>query len=431
MQISTMITKNSVTVNFESQTYTILSSDPSYSKMLEAIRAKDYESVRNLVSKAKMIVNTGQKTSDGNFEVRDGSVYIDGKEVHGELYKQIMYFMDEKLPFQPLVNFYRKLRKNPSYRVVNSLFSFLEKNKHPITESGNFIAYKRVKQPDSEGKMLDIHSGKFDNRPGNTLEMPRNEVNEDPQQTCSYGLHVANWDYAYNKFGSMSDAMLEVEVDPANVVAIPLDYNESKIRTCRYLVRSVVNEPNGSRHLVVDSTGETESSPSVSASESYTITAKQPVVNTKSNDEKVDDEDDSCEACGDPECYDGECIEEECDLCGETDCFGECQDDDDDLEDEEEEKNEDDFQHIRNSSEKDEILSNNDYLGSQPVVTPSPATNVAGIKLHNETTLRKMSTSALKNYQQRLSDSDCLNPAWLNERAKTFATIRQILSNRK
>jgi hypothetical protein len=67
-------------------------------------------------------------------------------------------------------------------------------------------------------------------------------VDEDPNNTCSYGLHVANWDYAYNNYGGKSDIMLEVEVDPADVVAIPVDYNQSKMRVCKYKVINVVSQ---------------------------------------------------------------------------------------------------------------------------------------------------------------------------------------------
>jgi hypothetical protein len=130
------------------------------------------------------------------------------------------------------------------------LFEFLEKNKHPITEDGKFIAYKKVANANSDGKYLDIYSHTFDNSPGQVISMDRNQVDEDPSQTCSSGLHVANWDYAANHYGSATDTMMEVEVDPADVVAVPTDYNQAKMRTCRYTVRGVVVNPNANKHLV-------------------------------------------------------------------------------------------------------------------------------------------------------------------------------------
>jgi hypothetical protein len=120
----------------------------------------------------------------------------------------------------------------------------VEKNDHPITESGNFIAYKRVR-----GSFKDIHSNTMDNTVGSLVEMPRNQVNEDSSQTCSYGLHVANWEYAHTQFASSdpaTDVMLEVEVDPADVVAIPADYNNAKMRVCKYKVLGVVDREHSS-----------------------------------------------------------------------------------------------------------------------------------------------------------------------------------------
>ena len=298
MNISTMITKNSVTVNFDGTTHTILATTPAYAKVIDCIkRAQAGADVRKEITALVSPITAIAKASKGAFQVEGGSLLVDGLPVHGELGRQVVEFMDAGLPFQPLIAFCRNLRRNPSFRAVAQLFSFLEKNKHPITEDGKFIAYKRVRAADSQGRMLDIHSGTFDNRPGSTLEMPRNKVNEDPTVTCSYGLHVANWDYAANHFGGPGDTMLEVEVDPADVVAIPNDYNEAKMRVCRYHVRSVVVNPNDNAHLVPDPNRVVATPGGVCAE--YDC-----------EDEDCDDEEDESEDCGACNCG-GECEEEE------------------------------------------------------------------------------------------------------------------------
>lgn len=106
---------------------------------------------------------------------------------------------------------------------------------------GNFIAYKRVRE-----SFRDIHSNTMDNSVGALVEVPRNQVDEDSSRTCSHGLHVANWTYAHTQFASSNpetDVMLEVEVNPADVVAIPADYNNAKMRVCKYKVLGVVTTP--------------------------------------------------------------------------------------------------------------------------------------------------------------------------------------------
>jgi hypothetical protein len=62
--------------------------------------------------------------------------------------------------------------------------------------------------------------------------MPREEVDEDPNRTCSTGLHVACFDYAKD-FG---ERLIEVKVNPRDVVAVPVDYNGTKLRCCQFEV---------------------------------------------------------------------------------------------------------------------------------------------------------------------------------------------------
>lgn len=239
-RISYHITDNNITVNFDGQTHIVPRSDELANKLIDALRNNRQDDIPNLVSVAKRI----EKFSDGNFTVKNGSILVKGQPVPSLLGKQILKFSNEGLPYGPLVKFAENLQKNPSYRAVNELFQFLEKNNHPITPDGNFIAYKRVRSD-----FTDIHSGTFDNSVGKTVEMPRNQVNEDPNQTCSYGLHVANWDYAHNHFAShnaSTDVMLEVEVNPADVVAVPVDYNQSKMRVCKYIVLGVIDRAHSS-----------------------------------------------------------------------------------------------------------------------------------------------------------------------------------------
>lgn len=234
------ITENNVVVNYDGQTHIVARTDALAEKLILALKEGRADDIPNLISTAKRIENF----SKGNFVVRDGQILVNGIPAPPVLGNKIVKFSNEGLPFQPLVKFAENLQKNPSFRAVNELFQFLEKNDHPITESGKFIAYKRVR-----GTFKDIHSNTMDNSPGKLVEMPRNQVNEDSNQTCSYGLHVANWSYAHTQFASSdpaTDVMLEVEVDPADVVSIPVDYNQSKMRVCKYKVLGVVDKEHSS-----------------------------------------------------------------------------------------------------------------------------------------------------------------------------------------
>lgn len=272
-----LITDQNITVNYDGQTHIVSRSDSLANKLIEAIKTSNYDEIPKLVSVAKRITNF----SDGNFEVRDGKIFVNGVVAPAALSNRIMQFVNEGLPYQPLVKFAENIQKNPSYRAVNELFQFLEKNNHPITDNGCFIAYKKVRND-----FKDAYSGTIDNSVGKIVEMPRNQVDEDPTRTCSNGLHVANWSYACNVYDAGENSiMLEVEVDPSNVVAVPVDYDNSKMRVCKYKILGIVDKENSDSPLRV--TSSTDPVPSLSDyCEEY----------------EDYDEEDCCVYCNEPEC---------------------------------------------------------------------------------------------------------------------------------
>lgn len=315
-KVNWMITDQNITVNFDGQTHIVSRADALADRLIKAVKEQKLDEIPNLVSAAKRI----ETFSNGAFVVKDGRILVNGVEAPMILGNKIVKFSNDGLPYQPLVKFAERLQQNPSFRAVQELFTFLEKNDHPITENGCFIAYKRVRD-----SFKDIHSNTMDNSPGNLVEMPRNQVNEDSTQTCSYGLHVANWDYAHNHFASSdsaTDVMLEVEVDPADVVAIPTDYNNAKMRVCKYKVLGVVDREHSS---------ETQ----------LRVTNSHSVVDS----EFVDDEDDNhnkCTVC------DGPC-EEGYDICAS------CEDEDSSSEEVEDESSEDEEESNDSYPWEDEI----------------------------------------------------------------------------
>jgi hypothetical protein len=240
-KINWIITDDNITLNYNGQTH-IIARDNKYSNdIIFALKEVHYDEIPELISMAERI----KKMGHGHFEISNGNIYIDGMLAPPVLGEKIMQFANEGLPYQPLLKFANNLQLNPSFRSVKELFKFLEKNNHPLTENGCFIAYKAV-----GSDFKDLHTHTMDNSVGLTVEMPRNQVNEDPNQTCSNGLHVANWDYAHNVYGAGRDSiMLEVEVNPADVVAVPVDYDSAKMRVCKYKVISVVDKENSNSSL--------------------------------------------------------------------------------------------------------------------------------------------------------------------------------------
>jgi hypothetical protein len=285
--INWFITDQNVTVNYQGQTHIVKRSDALADDLIRAIKENRLDDVPNLVSVARAMENK----SKGNVLFRDGELLVKGVRVPAELACKIQKFIDEGLPYQPLVKFAENLQKNPSFRAVNELFQFLEKNDHPLTENGTFLAFKKVQED-----FTDVHTGKFDNHPGQVLEMPRNQVDEDPTSHCSHGFHVGNWRYCH-EFNGNTGIMLEVEVNPADVVAVPTDLNE-KIRVCRYKVLGVVDSAFSSSPLrVIDKN--TNLSDDIHSEEAA--------------------EEECCAECGES-CCEGGCADDDGNFCLDCDC---------------------------------------------------------------------------------------------------------------
>jgi len=66
--------------------------------------------------------------------------------------------------------------------------------------------------------------------------MPRNLVDSDDRNTCSTGLHACSYEYLNYYIHDENDRIVLVEINPRDVVSIPIDYNNTKLRCCRYKV---------------------------------------------------------------------------------------------------------------------------------------------------------------------------------------------------
>jgi hypothetical protein len=163
-------------------------------------------------------------------EVKDGQVFVNGDSIHDVDAQRILGFMAQGVDCVPIFKFITRLQNNPSKRAVDELYKFLQHKNLPLTESGTFLAYKAVRED-----FTDKHTGKFFNGVGEVLEMPRNKVDDDKNVGCSYGFHAGTLKYASDFMGGYGHLMV-VEIDPADVVSIPIDCEFQKLRTCKYKV---------------------------------------------------------------------------------------------------------------------------------------------------------------------------------------------------
>ena len=229
-----IFTDDGVSVYFaDGHHVTVYDYDPNYSALKDALRDKDWETARELATPARAIEKAIENVTD-DVKIQHGIVYYNDQPLHMELTDRMLAMIDDDFDIKPLGIFLENLMENPSARAVNELFGFLQYGNMPITEDGCFLAYKRIKED-----WTDCYSGKIDNSVGSIVSMPRNRVNDDKEQTCSTGLHFCSREYVQHFWGAR---MVVVKINPRDVVSIPVDYNNTKGRCCRYEVIAEIEE---------------------------------------------------------------------------------------------------------------------------------------------------------------------------------------------
>jgi hypothetical protein len=187
--------------------------------------------VEDLIDVAKSV----STQTFGKVTIEGETLKYEGREMHNALTRRIMGLLKEGQSIDIFVKFMENLMLNPSYRAVNELYGFLEACTLPITADGCFLAYKKVRF-----NYLDLHSGTFNNSVGEKPSMPRNAVDEDSRNTCSNGLHVCSFGYLSHfggtGTGDADDRVVICKVNPKDVVAVPADYNNQKMRVSDYEV---------------------------------------------------------------------------------------------------------------------------------------------------------------------------------------------------
>jgi len=251
---ASIIGQNFVVAMVNGVTHTLNSDHINYTAVRQALRNKDHEQVERLINLARAVENYVA----GKITVRGDQIFYGDEEIKGSVVNRILAMLREGFDADPMIQFLENLMNNPSKRAVDELYGFLEASALPITEDGCFLAYKKV-----NNNYMDLYTGSVCNKlatemspqeiaalpatVGNvtieivngvtTLSMPRNRVDEDKNTTCSHGLHFCSLSYLPYYYGGQGRVMI-VKINPADVVAIPSDYNNAKGRACRYEVIS-------------------------------------------------------------------------------------------------------------------------------------------------------------------------------------------------
>lgn len=211
----------------------------------------DDRSVVALFDPSEQIVQAFEKLSH-RVSISGDKVYLDGDPAPEAISDAIVRFYRSGIGYEPLVKFLDKLAGNPEPHSVEQLYPWLQAHEDSFTinAEGDLVAYKGVEETEpgvflsiSSGKANvngEVQTGRIEQRLGDEVDMPRSEVQFNPGVGCSTGLHAGTWEYA-SMFGR--GAVLEVTIDPADVVSVPTDCNSQKLRTRRYVVTDVLDAP--------------------------------------------------------------------------------------------------------------------------------------------------------------------------------------------
>jgi len=224
MTIPVTITQDAISLILSGKPYVIPMTNKLVHQILDAVKADDRDAVADLVDKAKGL----EKHTSGAVTVVDGRVLYKGWPLNNAVVPKLLQMFEQGYDVTPWVSFVEKLMENPSFSSREQLYRFIEANQVPIDEDGDMVLYKWVRS-----NYYDTHSGTIFNGVGAVVEMERASVDDDPNRTCSAGLHVCS--QGYTKFG---ERLMYIKVSPKDVVSVPTDYNNSKMRVSKYVVLS-------------------------------------------------------------------------------------------------------------------------------------------------------------------------------------------------
>jgi len=230
-----ILNDDGIIVVLDYKSYTVKRTDKNYLGVIEAWKIDDILTLKNILEPKRAIekILTDGFSSDSEkneVSIVGGQLLFNGEVIHNSFSTRILDFHDQGLPTGGLILFLKNLMSNPSFHSRKQLYNFLEHKGLPITEDGYFLAYKAIRN-----NWNDKWTNTICNAVGNTPSMPRNMVDDDPNNHCSEGLHAGTLEYATN-YGYGDDRIILVKLNPANVVSVPNDYNFTKLRSCGYEV---------------------------------------------------------------------------------------------------------------------------------------------------------------------------------------------------
>ena len=241
----------------------------NFKPLVDALISEDETRARGFFTVAKTI----ETWTDGAFKMAGNSIQCGDETLPASLGERIVKMIKAGDDPKSLLNFWNRLTQNPSWSSVNQVWGFLANAGIPIDQDGYILAYKAV-----NNNWTDCHTGTLDNSVGATQSVDRRKVSDDPNTPCHFGLHVGALFYA-TSFGPHDRRMIICKVDPKDVVCVPHDSSQQKVRCCHY---EVIGVHNGAK--MSDTTHNTKADPAVASAKKA---GKEATKTAKTAPEKV------------------------------------------------------------------------------------------------------------------------------------------------
>lgn len=231
---------------------------PGYNTLIRSFKENDHLSFVGAMDVSQYV----KKDSKGNptgLVIEGDKITWNGHAIDSRLQEYIANIKRDGFPIDYVLKFVENLMQNPSGNSINQLWSFLANKNMPIDDDGAFIAYKTVVTYNGEGfvdklgrqvnkgDFVDKYSKTYRNNVGDVICDDRNQVDDNPNNECSFGFHVGGLSYSGpgGTYHDPNDPVIIVKVFPQDAVAVPKDKSFRKMRVCKYEVIGIFEKPLG------------------------------------------------------------------------------------------------------------------------------------------------------------------------------------------
>lgn len=228
-----IITQDAITLNCGDKCETITKDNDNFQNIRKLIVDGNYQEAFS-----RMNVKEGiEKWCKGYLSIEGDKVTYNEVPITNKLTDRIINLMTTgDMEFERFAKFLNKVLENPSFKNRERLMDFAAAGDIDISDNGDLICFKNV-----GNDYHDKRTGKFRYAVGDKPSMPRHMVDDRDENSCSAGLHACSLRYLKECWGTSGKTLL-VTVDPRNVVSIPFDYSDSKLRCCEMEVIEDITE---------------------------------------------------------------------------------------------------------------------------------------------------------------------------------------------